>query len=324
MRAENILEVDGLQTWFHTRKGVIKAVDSVSFSLRPGEILGLVGESGSGKSITGLSILGLIDPPGRIVSGEVRYKGRNLVGLPEPEIRAIRGRNIAMIFQDPMMTLNPVLRIDTQMRWALAAHEQVDKNAARARSLEVLRLVGIAAPEERLGSYPHELSGGMRQRIAIAIAMLNKPDILIADEATTALDVTIQAQILSEMQNLCAATGTALIWITHDLSVVAGLADRVCVMYAGRIVEQGLVDDVLDRPMHHYTEGLIGSVPSMNARGKPLKQIAEITRSLFDLPSGCAFRNRCPKVIAGCSEPIPVLERNGHQFRCINPPVPAP
>lgn len=321
--SKNILEVDGLQTSFFTKKGVVKAVDSVSFSLARGEILGLVGESGSGKSITGLSILGLIDPPGRIVGGEIRYNGRNLVGLSDSEMRSIRGRNIAMIFQDPMMTLNPVLRIDTQMHWALAAHAKIDAKAARERSLEVLRLVGIPSPEERLRAYPHELSGGMRQRIAIAIAMLNKPDILIADEATTALDVTIQAQILSEMQKLCEATGTSLIWITHDLSVVAGLADRVCVMYAGKIVEQGAVDDVLDTPMHHYTDGLIGSVPTMNERGVPLKQIAGMTPSLFELPSGCAFRTRCPGAISGCSSPIPTLMQNDHQYRCINPPVSA-
>jgi peptide/nickel transport system ATP-binding protein len=324
MSEQNILEVDGLHTWFETKKGTIKAVDDVSFALKPGEILGLVGESGSGKSITGLSILGLIDPPGKIVKGAVRYRGRDLVGLPERELRSIRGRNISMIFQDPMMTLNPVLRIDTQMHWALAAHGKVDAKTARARSLEVLKLVGIASPEERLSSYPHELSGGMRQRIAIAIAMLNRPDILIADEATTALDVTIQSQILSEMQQLCAETGTALIWITHDLSVVAGLADRVCVMYAGKIVEQGRVDDVLDRPRHHYTAGLISSVPSMNARGAPLQQISGMTPSLFNLPSGCAFRARCPAALAACASPVPLNMDGAHQFRCINSPVLAP
>ncbi len=242
------LEVRNLRTHFATRAGVVKAVDDVSFTVRRGEVLGLVGESGSGKSVTGFSIIGLVDPPGRIVDGAILYQGRELTTLPEREMRSLRGNRIAMIFQDPMMTLNPVLRIDTQMIEAVRAHTKVSHAEARARSRDALGMVGIPSPEERLSAYPHQFSGGMRQRVAIAIALLHKPDLLIADEPTTALDVTIQAQILSEVQRLAAEHGTALIWITHDLSVIAGLADRIAVMYAGRIVETGDAAAVLDAP----------------------------------------------------------------------------
>ncbi|MEE8308600.1 MAG: ABC transporter ATP-binding protein, partial [Gammaproteobacteria bacterium] len=237
MSGDVTLEVEGLKTHFFMTEGVAKAVDGVSFSIGSGEILGLVGESGSGKSVTGFSILGLVDPPGRIVEGRVRFRGQDLLGLDEEALRKIRGARIAMIFQDPMMTLNPVLRIDTQMIETIQAHEKVDRETGRQRARDALGLVGIASPDERLRAYPHQFSGGMRQRVAIAIAMLHKPDLIIADEPTTALDVTIQAQILFEVQRLCREQGTSLIWITHDLTVVAGLADRVCVMYAGHIVE---------------------------------------------------------------------------------------
>ncbi len=244
-----LLEVEGLRMHFFTRAGVVKAVDDVSFRVDRGRILGLVGESGSGKSMTGYSIMGLVDAPGRIVAGRIALGGVELTTLGEQAWRKLRGNRVAMIFQDPMMTLNPVLRIDTQMVEAVRAHREVSRESALARCRETLVRVGIASPDERLRGYPHQFSGGMRQRVAIAIAMVNEPDLIIADEPTTALDVTIQGQILFEMQRLCRESGTGLIWITHDLSVIAGLADEVCVMYAGRIVESGPVDEILDRPM---------------------------------------------------------------------------
>ena len=317
---EDILAVEGLCTYFFTKAGLVKAVDEVSFTVRRSEVLGLVGESGSGKSVTGFSIMGLVDPPGRIAAGRIRFRDRDLVALGEKERRALRGSRIAMIFQDPMMTLNPVLRIDTQMIEAIRAHRKVHEKEARRRCREALEQVGIASAEERLKAYPHQFSGGMRQRVAIAIALLNKPDLIIADEPTTALDVTIQSQILFEAQKLCRETGTALIWITHDLTVVAGLADRVCVMYAGRIVEQGAIDDVLDRPLHPYTRGLIESVPSRNKRGRPLYQIPGMTPSLLNLPPGCAFRQRCPRADDECLVAPPITRpAPGREVRCHHP-----
>jgi len=294
------LDVRNLQTHFFTRDGVAKAVEDVSFSLGSGEVLGLVGESGSGKTVTGFSILGLVDPPGEVVGGEILFKGQNLLKLSEEEMRNVRGNHLAMVFQDPMMTLNPVLRIDTQMIEAIQAHQKVGTDVARERARDALGKVGIASPDERLRAYPHQFSGGMRQRVAIAIALLNQPELIIADEPTTALDVTIQGQILHEVQRLCRETGTALIWITHDLAVVAGLAERICVMYAGRIVETGSVDEVLDRPLHPYSKGLIESVPSHNQRRRRLNQIPGMTPSLLSLPEGCAFRTRCPIADVEC------------------------
>ncbi|MCX7372705.1 MAG: ABC transporter ATP-binding protein [Alphaproteobacteria bacterium] len=314
------LEVRGLSTHFFTRAGVVKAVENVSFTVGRGKVMGLVGESGSGKTVTGFSVIGLVDPPGRIVSGEILFKGRNLVGMPEEELRDLRGNRIAMIFQDPMMTLNPVLRVDTQMIETVQAHQKVDRETARQRARDTLGMVGIPSPDERLKSYPHQFSGGMRQRVAIAIALLHQPDLIVADEPTTALDVTIQGQILAEVQKLAATTGTSLIWITHDLSVVAGLADDIAVMYAGRIVEQGPVEQVLDAPFHPYTHGLIGSVPSRNKRGVPLRQIPGMTPSLLSLPPGCAFRARCDRPIDACCDMPELLERAPGRFaRCCNP-----
>ncbi|KAF0229474.1 MAG: hypothetical protein FD175_1812 [Beijerinckiaceae bacterium] len=315
-----VLVVDNLATHFFTRDGVVKSVDGISFNVMPGEVLGLVGESGSGKSVTGFSIMGLIDPPGKIVSGSIRLNGEELVGRDDASMRKVRGKSLAMIFQDPMMTLNPVLRIDTQMMEAVQAHEAVSDKAARARSAAALAMVGIPAPEERLSAYPHQFSGGMRQRVAIAIALLHRPALIIADEPTTALDVTIQSQILSEVQRLCAESGTALVWITHDLAVVAGLADRVAVMYAGRIAEQGRVDDVLDRPLHPYTHGLIGSVPGAHLEGTRLHQIRGSTPSLGQLPPGCAFEPRCDRAGPACST-MPVISQasDGRAYRCFNP-----
>lgn len=314
------LQVEDLRTHFFTKAGVVKAVDGVSFSVHRAEIMGLVGESGSGKSVTGFSIIGLVDPPGRVVGGRILYQGEDLVGCDDEAMRRLRGNRIAMIFQDPMMTLNPVLRIETQMVETVLAHGTVSREAARQKARDALGQVGIPSPDERLKAYPHQFSGGMRQRVAIAIALLNDPELIIADEPTTALDVTIQAQILHEIQTLCRERGTALIWITHDLAVVAGLADRVCVMYAGRIVETGPIDDVLDRPHHPYTVGLIGSVPSRNRRGQPLTQIPGMTPSLLNLPAGCAFRERCPRADAACLEEPPLLAvAEGRGVRCFHP-----
>ncbi|MBF0276912.1 MAG: ABC transporter ATP-binding protein [SAR324 cluster bacterium] len=318
--SEPTLKVEKLHTSFFTKAGIVKAVNDVSFSVKRGEILGLVGESGSGKSITAFSILNLIDPPGRITSGKILFNGRDLVGSSEKEMQQLRGNKIAMIFQDPMMTLNPVLRIDTQMIETIQAHEKVSHRVAYERARDGLGRVGISSPEERLKAYPHQFSGGMRQRVAIAISFLLKPDLVLADEPTTALDVTIQGQILYEVQKLCRETGTAMVWITHDLAVVGGLADRVCVMYAGRIVEEGGVDEVIDTPMHPYTHGLIGSVPSQNRRGQVLYQIPGMTPSLLSLPKGCTFRPRCTQKTEQCLEvPQTLRTSSGRMMSCYNP-----
>jgi len=317
---ETILEVRDLQTHFFTPAGVVKSVDGVSLTLKRGEILGLVGESGSGKSITGFSILGLVDPPGRNVGGSILFRGEELLGASEERLRSLRGNRIAMIFQDPMMTLNPVLSIKTHMIETVLAHESVSRSEALARSIDALRMVGISQPEKRIESYPHEFSGGMRQRVAIAIALLHKPDLIIADEPTTALDVTIQSQILSEMQKLCRELGLGLIWISHDLGVVAGLADRIAVMYAGRIVEQGTVDEVLDTPRHPYTAGLIGSAPAANSRGSRLTQIRGAAPHPLNRPEGCAFRTRCDYATDICrQEPPETRGSNTQSWRCFHP-----
>ncbi|MDJ1159440.1 ABC transporter ATP-binding protein [Chelatococcus sp. SYSU_G07232] len=324
MTSQPILEVRDLVVEFATRDGVLTAINGVSFHVDRGEVLGLVGESGSGKSVTGLAILGLIDAPGRIASGSILLEGEDLTRMREAQLRRLRGKRLAMIFQDPMTTLNPVLRVDTQMIEAITAHEKVSHKAARAKARDALAKVGIPSPDERLASYPHQFSGGMRQRVAIAIALLHRPALLVADEPTTALDVTIQAQILSEVQTLAQEAGTALVWVTHDLSVVAGLADRVAVMYAGRIVEQGSVADVLENPAHPYTAGLIGSVPSRNRRGVPLSQIPGMTPSLAKLPPGCAFAPRCARADAGCRNDPPVVAfGTARMHRCFHPLVTA-
>ncbi|MEP3245639.1 MAG: ABC transporter ATP-binding protein [Sneathiella sp.] len=310
------LKVENLQTQFFTQAGVVDAVNDVSFSVDRGEVLGLVGESGSGKSVTGFSILGLVDAPGKVTGGKILFQGDDLTQYSEDQYRKLRGSKISMVFQDPMMTLNPVLRIDTQMIEAIQAHEKIPKKEALERARDALGQVGIPSPDERLRSYPHQFSGGMRQRVAFAIALLNKPDLIIADEPTTALDVTIQAQILFETQKLCRETGTALVWITHDLTVVAGLANKVCVMYAGKVVEAGDVDAVLDNPRHPYTEGLIGSVPSRNKRGQPLTQIPGMTPSLLNLPHGCAFRERCNYADPACETAPEITLDGARQIRC--------
>lgn len=315
-----LLEVEGLATHFATRKGALKAVDGVSFALAEGEIIGLVGESGSGKSVTGFSILGLIDPPGRIVAGSVRLAGRELVGLSPSALRRIRGREIAMVFQDPSATLNPVLTIGTQMRLALEAHGRVGDAEARARSADVLARVGIPDAASRLDAHPHQFSGGMRQRVAIAIALLNRPKLIICDEPTTALDVSIQAQILAEMRGLAREFGTAMIWISHDLATVSSIARRLLVMYAGRIIEEGPVADVLRQPRHPYTAGLLASLPANAKPGADLAQISGSTPSLFDLPPGCAFQPRCPARSPLCAtEPALVPSAPGRRHRCHHP-----
>lgn len=319
----SILDVRDLQTHFFTEAGVVKAVDGVSFSLSAGEVLGLVGESGSGKSVTGFSILRLVDAPGRVVGGQINFKGQDLAKLSDREMRALRGNRIAMIFQDPMMTLNPVLRIETQMTEAVRAHDRVSQKAARDRAVEALAKVGIPSPAERLAAYPHQFSGGMRQRVAIAIALLNGPDLIVADEPTTALDVTIQSQILAEVQSLARETGTALIWITHDLAVVAGLADKISVMYAGRIVESGPTDAVLTAPGHPYTQGLLGSIPGHGRRGERLTQIPGMAPNMALLPDGCAFAPRCARVSDTCRSRAPEITAidAARSLRCFHPTV---
>ncbi len=308
-----LLQVRDLRTYFETRAGTIKAVDGISFTLERGEILGLVGESGSGKSVTGFSLIGLVDQPGRIAGGSVVFQGQELVGLKHAEMRKLRGKRIAMIFQDPAATLNPVLTIGQQMAMAVQAHGGGGEGAALALAEHSLARVGIPDAATRLNAYPHEFSGGMRQRVAIAIALLHEPELIIADEPTTALDVSIQAQILAEMKTLAQESGTALIWISHDLAIVSSLADRVIVLYLGRIVEYGPVSDVLRAPLHPYTRGLLDSLPALAAPGQKLMQIPGSTPSPLNVPPGCPFAPRCSHADDLCrSEPPPVGdERHG-------------
>ena len=314
-----LLQVRDLATHFSTRAGNARAVDGVSFEVAAGEIVGLVGESGSGKSVTGYSILGLVDPPGRIVAGSVKLDGQEMVGMAQPRLRALRGRRIAMVFQDPMSTLNPVLSVAAQMRLAMLAHGKPDAAQMQKRSVETLARVGIPDPERRLEAYPHQLSGGMRQRVAIAIAFLNNPGLVICDEPTTALDVSIQAQILVEMKTLAREAGVGLVWISHDLATVSVLATRLLVMYAGRLIEEGATAEVLRRPRHPYTQGLIDSLPSRAIPGRDLVQIPGATPSLVHLPSGCAFRERCSYATSVCGTAPRQTVDNGRTWRCHHP-----
>jgi peptide/nickel transport system ATP-binding protein len=319
-----LLEVDGLKTHFFTRDGVVRAVDGVSFSVAPGETLAVVGESGCGKSVTSLSVLRLIaSPPGRIVDGSIRFQGQDLLELSERRMRDIRGNEISMIFQEPMTSLNPVLRIGSQITETLTLHRGLSKEAAVARAIEVLRLVGIPEPASRLDQYPHEFSGGMRQRVMIAIALACDPKLLIADEPTTALDVTVQAQILDLMRQLKARTGTAIILITHSLGVVAEMAQRVVVMYGGRKVEEAPVAALFARPRHPYTRALLGCVPrlrsSLSGNGKArLAEIEGVVPSLKEAIPGCIFAPRCAHASAQCRQSYPPLEEKaaGHWVAC--------
>ncbi len=317
--SEVLLQVRDLATHFSTRAGVAKAVDGVSFNVAAGEIVGLVGESGSGKSVTGYSILGLVDPPGRIAAGSVRLDGQELIGLPHNRLRALRGRRIAMVFQDPMSTLNAVLKVSVQMQLAMLAHGKPSAAEMRRRSVEALARVGIPDPERRLEAYPHELSGGMRQRVAIAIAFLNQPGLVICDEPTTALDVSIQAQILVQMRTLVREAGVGLVWISHDLATVSVLASRLLVMYAGRLIEEGPTAEVLRRPRHPYTQGLIDSLPSRAAPGRDLVQIPGSTPSLTNLPPGCAFRARCAYATSACATAPDQTFQHARAWRCHHP-----
>lgn len=314
-----LLAVEGLTTRFATRGGWLNAVEDVSFTIGEGEIVGLVGESGSGKSVTGFSILGLIDPPGKIVAGSVKLNGRELVGLDHGMLRSMRGREIAMVFQDPSATLNPVLTIGAQMRLAIAAHERLSEGAATARCVEVLSTVGIPDAARRIEAYPHQFSGGMRQRVAIAIALLNRPKLIICDEPTTALDVSIQAQILTEMKSLAARLGTAMMWISHDLATVSSVASRILVMYAGRLIEMGPIAEVLRRPLHPYTMGLINSLPGLAKPGQDLVQIPGAMPSLIDLPEGCAFRPRCGFARPDCTLSPELVIEGSRSHRCRHP-----
>ena len=317
---KTLLEVKDLKTYFKTDAGVVKAVDGISFSLAEGETLGIVGESGSGKSVTNLSIMRLIQsPPGKIVGGEILFDGKDILKIPENELRSIRGNKISMIFQDPMTSLNPFLKISTQMVETILLHQKMTKKEALQKSIEMLKLVGIPAAEERVHSYPHQFSGGMRQRVMIAMALSCEAKILIADEPTTALDVTIQAQILELIQELAHKLNTAVILITHDLGVVAGLCDTVCVMYAGKIVEKATTDELYAHPSHPYTDGLIKSVPRLDkAQNGKLFSIEGQPPNVIDLPPCCPFHPRCNKKMDICTKQYPPVVKvgEGHEVAC--------
>jgi oligopeptide/dipeptide ABC transporter ATP-binding protein len=316
------LEVQNLKTYYYTEDGTVRAVDGVSFQLYPGEVLGLVGESGCGKSVTSLSIMGLISPPGEVVEGKILLGGKNLLELSEKEMMKIRGNRISMIFQQPQTALNPVFKVNEQIAEVLGIHQSMDKKAGEARAVELLKDVGIPDAERRAESYPHELSGGMAQRVMIAMGLACAPEILIADEPTTALDVTIQAQILDLMRALREKTGAAAILITHDLGVIAEMAERVAVMYAGEIVEQTDVDTLFDKPRHPYTQGLLGSIPVLGEMKERLDVIQGSVPNLVNLPPGCRFAPRCPArekfELTICTELKPDLNEPeaGHLVRC--------
>ena len=314
-----ILDVRELRTYFNTDDGIVKAADGVSFNLHKGETLGIVGESGCGKSVTNLSIMRLIpSPPGRIVGGEVLFDGKDIMKMSDSEIRSLRGRKISMIFQDPMTSLNPFLRISTQMVETIRLHQGLEKEAAKEKAVEMLKMVGIPNPGKRVDDYPHQFSGGMRQRVMIAIALSCNAEILIADEPTSALDVTIQAQILEIMNGLTKELGTALIMITHDLGVVAGMCDNICVMYAGRIVEKATVDELFEEPKHPYTRSLIRSVPRIDQPGQDrLYSIDGQPPNLINLPECCTFHPRCSHAMDICKRKYPPENlEDGRTVRC--------
>ena len=317
--SEPLLEVRELQTHFFTDDGVVRAVDGVSFAVEPGETLAVVGESGSGKSVTSLSILRLVSsPPGRIVGGQIRFRGRDLLTLSDAEMRAIRGKEISMIFQEPMTSLNPVYTCGEQILEVLMLHEKLDRPTARARTIDLLRMVGIPSPEQRVDEYPHQMSGGMRQRVMIAMALACRPSLLIADEPTTALDVTIQAQILDLLKGLRQELGMAVLLITHDLGVVAETADRVAVMYAGQVVEYCAVRPAFRATRHPYTAGLLASLPKLGAETERLRVIPGNVPNPARFPSGCRFHPRCPIAVERCRSEVPALRDvgGGHLSRC--------
>jgi oligopeptide/dipeptide ABC transporter ATP-binding protein len=317
-----LLEVKGLKTYFYTEDGIVRAVDGVSFEVYPGEVLGLVGESGCGKSVTSLSIMRLISKPGRVDEGEILLDGENLLDLSEDEMMKVRGNRISMIFQQPQTALNPVFKVGDQLSEVLSVHQDLGKEAGRKRAVALLKMVGVPDPERRVDAYPHELSGGMAQRVMIAMALACVPELLIADEPTTALDVTIQAQILDLMRDLRRDMGTSVILITHDLGVVAEMAERVAVMYAGEIVEQTDVNSLFDEPLHPYTQGLIGSIPVLGEIKDKLAVIPGSVPNLINLPPGCRFAPRCQARLKYacdiCAEVKPELEevKPGHFVRC--------
>jgi peptide/nickel transport system ATP-binding protein len=302
-----MLEVEGLKVEFPTRRGTLRALDGVSFSIAPGEVLGVVGESGAGKSITGMAVIGLLEPPGRIAGGEVRLEGRRIDNLPQEEMRKLRGRRIGVVFQDPLTSLNPLYTVGRQLEETILTHLPMNKRQARERALSLLREVGIPAPEARYGHYPHQFSGGMRQRVVIALALAAEPKLIIADEPTTALDVSIQAQIITLLKRLAREHGASVMLITHDMGVIAETAQRVAVMYAGRIAEIGAVRDVIHAPQHPYTVGLMGSIPKIGARGGKLVQIEGAMPRLNAIPPGCAFNPRCPRRFERCFVERPEL-----------------
>ena len=311
MTAEQLLRVEGLRVEIPTRRGVLLALDDISFAIAPGEILGFVGESGAGKSLTGMAVLGLLDPPGRIAAGEVWLGGRRIDRLPPREMRRVRGKEIGAVFQDPLMSLNPLLQIGEQLIETIRTHLPVGEREATERALALMRAVGIPAPEARFTAYPHQFSGGMRQRIVIALALCAEPRLVVADEPTTALDVSIQAQVLQLLRQLCREQRTAMLLVTHDMGVIAETADRVAVMYAGRIVEIGAVEDVIRSPVHPYTRGLMGAIPTLDESLGPLAQIDGAMPRLNARPDGCAFHPRCPDAVARCREQGPKLILHG-------------
>jgi len=317
-----ILEVKGLRTHFSTAKGIVKAVDGVDIALDAGETLGIVGESGCGKTVLALSIMRLIpSPPGRIVSGQILFEGRDLLQLPEDAMRQVRGRDISMVFQEPMTSLNPVFRVGEQIAEGIRLHQRLNRREARQGAIDMLRLAGIPAPEVRVDDYPHQMSGGMRQRVMIAMALACNPRLMLADEPTTALDVTIQAQIIDLINRIKAERGTSVILVTHDLGVIAEAAQRVAVMYAGQIVEHAAVVDLFAKPLHPYTVGLLLSIPDMNRKKGDQDRLAVIPGSippLYDLPPGCSFQDRCGYVMAVCRQRHPELTVpvSDHQVRC--------
>ena len=313
-------QVNGLNTWFFTRQGVIRSVRDITFDLRRGEVLGIFGESASSKSVTGMSIMGQIDEPGRVVSGSIALDGEELTALSFDAMRAYRGRRIAMVFQNPLMTLDPLMRVRDQMYEAIGEHESVSRAEMHDRCVDALKAVGIPSPEERLNAYPHEMSGGMRQRVVIATALLMNPDMIIADEPTTALDVTIQAQIIYHIRRQIDERGLGMIWITHDLSTLSELADRIMVMYAGAMMEIGTTEEIIGGARHPYTRRLLDSVPSRNVPGEKLKQIPGNMPSLLTLGKGCPFASRCERATAVCDEPVPATAASAtHSIWCYHP-----